>query len=365
MKILHIFPIHNEVIKTVFNFFEYLSDRYPKYSHEVLISSKANQLLYDKEKDMHQDLLINEFPETNILKTNALICKKIKAADAVFFHYLPYPKWMVLSFLIPGIAQKTCWVLWGGDVYKKKKKLDLQKLISIVLYKVFFTKIGFIGSSQIEEFNNVSSMHNLEKKYLKLSYSLEDYTFLDELKDQKQTKSITILAGNSACDSNNHLELFNELDQAISEIPEPVNIICPLSYSNNDQDYISKVIEAGKQRFGENFVPLTEYMDRLDYYKILSNIDVAVMFHQRNRGLGLVRTLMYLGKVIYLRNDNVNYTHFNKMGSTIEDSLSINIHGLKTRLTGAEKEQNRNYLKQHFSREASTEQWVTAFEEMK
>jgi len=104
------------------------------------------------------------------------------------------------------------------------------------------------------------------------------------------------LLGNSGFPTNNHLDIMIRLSKMKKQNFE---IICPLSYG--PPIYINKIIEKGKMFFGDRFIPLLDFLNPDKYFGILKQIDLAIMYHNRQQGMGNVQILVYLGKPICMK----------------------------------------------------------------
>jgi dTDP-N-acetylfucosamine:lipid II N-acetylfucosaminyltransferase len=60
-----------------------------------------------------------------------------------------------------------------------------------------------------------------------------------------------------------------------------------------------------------------------DYLSLLSGIDIAVMNHRRQQGLGNILPIMYFGKKVYLRSEITTYKFLKDLGCAIFDIESI------------------------------------------
>ena len=80
---------------------------------------------------------------------------------------------------------------------------------------------------------------------------------------------------------------------------EDFTIVCPLSYG--DEEYAKKVIEYGKEIFGEKFVPITNFMTLEEYMEFLSNCDVGIFNNNRQQAMGNINSMFRMGKKLYLR----------------------------------------------------------------
>ena len=249
----------------------------------------------------------------------------MKKADYIFIHNLT-EEMSGLLFRFKGKA-KILWLIWGFDLYnyiplnlfdlhtsKLMNKLDNKILLMFIrFYYVFYYNIR---KSVIKRLDYVISAHqgdvNLLKKYFKtkakcfsqnlypnpvdfekidkkVDFKTENYNF-------KKNGDKLLLLGNSGTPTNNHLDLMIRL----SEMKEQnFKIICPLSYG--DSIYIKKIIENGKRFFGDRFVPLLEFSNPDIYYHILKQIDLAIMYHNRQQGMGNIQILVYLGKPLCMK----------------------------------------------------------------
>ena len=104
-----------------------------------------------------------------------------------------------------------------------------------------------------------------------------------------------ILIGHSSFRTEDHIPAFHALEHLKNE---NIQIICPLSYG--DLKYREKILEAGKNIFGDKFVPILDYMDKEDYIKFLAQCDAGVYFTQTQQGMGNISLLLSLGRKVYM-----------------------------------------------------------------
>lgn len=91
-----------------------------------------------------------------------------------------------------------------------------------------------------------------------------------------------ILVGNSATATNNHLELFEYLRDRVDLAGR--QLIVPLSYG--DGAYREAISQAGRSLFGDQFVPLVEFMPRERYIALLGSCGHVMMNHVRQQAFG-------------------------------------------------------------------------------
>ena len=126
-----------------------------------------------------------------------------------------------------------------------------------------------------------------------------------------------VLIGNSNSPENNHMDIYPILVGGIENI-EGIKYFVPLSYGHNDS-YKLSVINKGNKYLKNNFCPLLDFMDRLEYVKILQGCSAAVFYHYRQQGMGNLIALLYMGTRVYLSFRNPLFLYFKRMGITIFD----------------------------------------------
>lgn len=117
------------------------------------------------------------------------------------------------------------------------------------------------------------------------------YNFLPLTDNEARHEKQHIMVGHSATPTCCHLETFKMLKSYTGKI----KIFCPLSYPD-DKKYIQQVTEAGSELFGNDFVPLTEFMSYDKYVEFLNDMDIGIFNNNRQQGMGNITNLLYLGK---------------------------------------------------------------------
>ncbi|MFP4698562.1 MAG: TDP-N-acetylfucosamine:lipid II N-acetylfucosaminyltransferase, partial [Eubacteriales bacterium] len=195
------------------------------------------------------------------------------------------------------------------------------------------------------------------KYYYSFLYPSNLYKKYDLKKGQKSPKKKYIQIGNSACETNNHIEVFEKLSKYKSE---NIEFICPLSYSGKEE-YIKEVIDAGYKTFGkEKFNPITDFMSFDKYLELLAKVDVAIFNHKRQRGLGNIITLLGLGKKVYIREEITTWQF------CIDHDLKVynanaDFDDLLDKMSEDLKQKNKNKVKRQFSEKKLVEDWKKIF----
>jgi dTDP-N-acetylfucosamine:lipid II N-acetylfucosaminyltransferase len=135
----------------------------------------------------------------------------------------------------------------------------------------------------------------------------------------KDNSVTTILLGNSDTITNNHLEAL----QALSAYKDqPIKLVIPLNYGN---DTYADLVESEAIRiFGaDKVMALRSFLQRDEYYKMLAQVDVAVMFHYRSQAAGNVLALLYRGKKVFIHGKSTLYQLLHTNDIAVFDSGKI------------------------------------------
>ena len=294
----------------------------------------------------------------------------MRQSENIFIHNLTEEMSGIL-FGFKGKA-KILWIIWGTDLYdylpinlydhytlKLKDKLD-NNLLSMLI-RFYYSFWYNIRKLVIKNLDYVISAHSgdvkLLKKYFKTKaecYSKLIYInpidfenevgIIDEKFNFKKNGTKFLLLGNSGTPTNNHLDIMIRLSKMKEQNFE---IICPLSYGN--PIYITKIVEKGKMLFGDRFVPLLEFLNPDIYIKILKQIDLAVMYHNRTQGLGTIRVILCLGKPVCMKKTSA-FFHLVEKGVSIfppEDLEGLILNEIE--LTEAMAKNNKKIILQNYS----------------
>jgi dTDP-N-acetylfucosamine:lipid II N-acetylfucosaminyltransferase len=250
------------------------------------------------------------------------VLPKMKAAKWIYFHYLPYGPSLILWAIQPALIAKSTWVIWGGDVFiYKQKKQSLKHRFYEFLRESIIPKFPEIAAFVEEDAREAIKVYHSKAGYVPILYPIP--VNLDNLKDLNKREpggTTNVLIGNSADPSNNHLEMLELLSRFNNE---DILIYCPLSYYG-DQEYISTVVKKGNDIFGDNFIPLLTMMTTQEYAVFLNDIDIAIMNHRRQQGLGNIMPLLFLGKKVFLRSDTSSFPFLSNAGCIIFDTCTMN-----------------------------------------
>ena len=252
---------------------------------------------------------------TNIFSLTFRTLPMLYKAKWIYFHYLPYGPSLLIWSILPKVIRKSTWIIWGGDVSinRDKNKSFINQLYEI-LRKVLIPKFKEIASFIEEDSIEAMKIYKFNPKYNQILYPIPfDHECYENFTKTENQPYVSILIGNSGDPSNFHLEALSMVERFKSK---NIKVFCPLSYYY-DYQYINKVIKYGYMVLGEVFTPMTELLPVKEYSYFLTKIDIAIMNHNRQQGLGNILPLLYLGKKIYLRNDISTFRFLKNIGCVI------------------------------------------------
>jgi dTDP-N-acetylfucosamine:lipid II N-acetylfucosaminyltransferase len=206
--------------------------------------------------------------------------------------------------------------LW--DLYKKKiednkvkllKQQSVKRINTILLYPNNSNEIKLI--KQIYKLDSINCLPFLYNQNFDLANSLRE-------NKSKDKQTICIQIGNSAAETNNHLDSFNELKKFKDN---DITLVLPLSYGS--KEYSNSVKAAGHCIFKNKFTTLEDFMSRKEYIKYLSGVDICIMYHNRSQAFGNCIALLTLGKKLYLKSKNPLYQLFKSSGLVLYDATQI------------------------------------------
>lgn len=273
-------------------------------------------------------------------------------------------------------SEKIIWVLWSGDLYNtpfydepiylpltspfgvqtlptapkgmqllKEKIKYLLGRPGLLTFKNSFKRIHYIATFFEGDLRNA-------ERVFKKKYSLIPFALLsaEELLDPalfkvslKSGSSSKILLGHAGVPENNHLDLFARL----KEMDLPHTLLCPLSYGN--PIYCAEIINEGNLQFGDRFEPITRFLPRDEYYKMISAAGFAVFNTLIQQAFGNILGLLFIGVKVFLHEQNSIFEKMKRIGVNIFSIDELNAESLSQPLTPEEIDHNRDILKNVFS----------------
>lgn len=266
--------------------------------------------------------------------------------------YLSRGSAIYIHFLFDYICELICkldlkanlnWVVWGADLYNyvDYKLYDQQT-------SAYLSRIGLTSSNQIDkktlsyyyrksavrrisrvltlfdgDFDILKRNFMTKAKRYDFSYpNFVDFVHLTPIYSKRvidYQHQTTILLGNSANPSNQHIEL---IDMIAPYKDENIKVIMPLSYGGF-QPYIDGIVKLGKETFGDKFTPILNLLDLKQYADLLADVDIALFNNLRQQAVGNIIALLYMGKKVFINPAAITFDYFKKLGVNIHDIHSI------------------------------------------
>jgi len=286
----------------------------------------ANRIVFkknsSKEKNYSKELKDRIFYAKSNLHLFRELLPELRTSSKIFFHHLPHGPALIFWSLFPALLSKTTWIIWGADLYIYK---EAKKSFSHRFYEYFrkriIRQVPYIASLIREDYEKAVEVYKARAEYIQVMYPVPvNYLNFPGKSDSGQRQDCKkILIGNSGDPSNNHFELIKKLESLRNS---DIKIYCPLSYGGNPL-YINSVIAKGEEIFGNRFIPILELIKPEKYLDLIFDIDIVMMNHERQQGLGNIFPLLYFRKKVFLRRDTTSFRYFEGLGCRIFDIIPI------------------------------------------
>lgn len=237
----------------------------------------------------------------------------LHAADRIFLHGLWSEQVNRILYALPALARKAHWIVWGGDFYQPIPTEPSPGWLhqEIIRQGVISNLEGLVGVP--------GDLVMVQKRYKGPSRHSDAFVYPSNLAPlhvppPTPHDGVNVLVGNSATETNCHLDAFALIarhDRGDTQVH------CPLSYG--DARYRDIVIANGRALFGQRFHPMMDMLPLAAYQAFLGGIDIAVMHHNRQQGMGNLISLLTLGKKVYMRPEQTHTRFFNQLGLATYD----------------------------------------------
>ncbi len=352
--ILHIFPktqFTEDYILFVRNHFD------PKEHRFILYSNKKFDLddhIYDLEN-------VYDYDGRSIV----WLYKQMTRADGIVIHNLSllFKELAMLSFNRK-LIKKTVWMIWGSDLYCHRNPINsLGDRVTEYFRQRIASNIRYTATLADGDHELLCEWYKCNPQNFRLEYISERAIsrMKDNMtKDRGRSGKLRVMLGNSASRTNCHMEVLEILAKFKNEDME---VIVPLSYG--DMDYAEEVKKFGRELLGDAFVPLTEFMPKMEYYDFLNTIDIGIYNNNRQEATGNIEALMFYKRRVFMRRGTSIWNEWNdKEGYSLEDVKDIekmDFNSFKTPDT--EKIQNNHSkVSEYYNAELRAAEWQQLFD---
>lgn len=242
------------------------------------------------------------------------------------------------------------WMFWGGDgytfamdqdrwylpftkLYKKQKASKNENFVKS-LYSEF--KLKYLRFKEAITTRRLIMQVDVCATWVKFDYEMIkhinprmkwryysyfttsdiNFDFIDRLDTTKINEGIWL--GNSATDTNNHLDALNYLHS----VGWKGKIFVPLSYG--DAAYRDDIIRYGSDKFGQQFHPIVEYLSLNRYYELMNSCAFVWMNHIRQQAAGNTLAALYMKKAVIMNEDNNLYKTLKEWGIQFSQPQQLN-----------------------------------------
>lgn len=314
-KILHVCNLD----KFIPPYIEFIKKNYNFKDHEFRMTGDRS-LYYFNEND-------NVYHSKQSFISLIKLAISMNKSNKIILHNLGNDRIVALLWLMPWLLKRTCWVIWGRELYQyldfsNRKfafsKNYLKQTLTEYFRRFVIFRFGFISGTVPGDYKFAIKFYKTRAKYIEnLMYS-SHLCRTSSLKGHlnKIDNSVYIQVGNSADPQNKHIEVFNKLLQCDLKY---VKIYCPLSYGN-EGDYAESVIAYGKKCFGDKFVPILKMVSMSEYNLYLESIDIVLFNHDYQQGMGNLIAALSLGKKVYINSYTTPFEYFKNLGLCVYET---------------------------------------------
>ncbi|MBE7047861.1 MAG: hypothetical protein E7393_00605 [Ruminococcaceae bacterium] len=358
VKYLHIMYLD----KFTRDFYDFIVKNFPKEEHAFVFGPYSPQYIFDANNQ--QVLFVTKGHIKQFLEENPIVMQWAKECKLIIINGV-FGNEHFMRYLPSGALHKTYLFFWGGDMYSLREKVkwtSFKKRLNQA-YRKFIIRHA-AGVINLIQGDKEALCDICKPKGKFFVAAMANNTVNNKIFDtceniKKQDMPIRIMLGNSATPSNFHREALAFLSKYKDE---DIEILCTLSYGS--ESYKNEVIAAGKNIFGNKFVPITEYMSKEEYFAILATAKIGVFYNDRQQGMGNINALLRMGSKVYLRKDTAMWNNFLlEKGYKIFDAHSIKKLSFSEFINFSEEEamKNQRIHREVSSLDAYLKQWNEVF----
>lgn len=300
-RILHVCP-DEKFIDFAINSFNSVESA----KSDFIVISQSNSLKYIKNENV------------TIKSKWAFLCtilfKGLKNYEAVVFHSMQELYKLFIKFIPSKV--KVCWIGFGFDYYESSKLISVdtaqlsgetRNLKKVLLnLDAAYNKVDYFCPVLESEFLPVANRLKLNAKYVDWNYGSSN-ALIQKLKND-YVKGDSILLGNSADPTNNHIEILNRLIKN----NESRELVIPLSYGGNKSyiDSITTLLNASQL----NYTILSDFITQDDYFGLLKRCSFVIMAHKRQQAVGNIIMMLSLGAKVILDEASPVCNYLSRLG---------------------------------------------------
>lgn len=292
----------------------FMKQHMPPYRHIFVIVG-----IYDANNFINNENIYFVDKSVEIL-VKSEIRKRLKQSSKIIVSGV-FNTHVAVAFLGRRQLRKTFLHFWGGDFYCLREPGGRLKTRIKNILKIYCCKkcagLIFLIDGEYDNFFKITHIANAHyvapmPRNTNRTLRFADYRADGTGAEMKKKDSVNVLVGNSATETNHHLEVFEMLKKFLSR---KIEVYVPLSYG--DAPYRKMILHEGRRLLGEAFHPIVEYMKYEDYVAFLAKMDIGVFNNDRQQGMGNITIMLALGKKVYARDDTSMWKRYVNEGKCI------------------------------------------------
>lgn len=322
----------------------------------------------------HENYRIARDSGCRVYKTTSVAAiKHFHQCDFVIAHGMNNPKVLALFYLWPRLLNKTNWVIWGGDIYDNTDPKNIRSQVICAMRQSVYPKVRWATTLSRRDYEYAHKEYGLVAREFEGCYPVPASTnsqLILNLRNNRDfcgdSRSFIVQVGNSATESNCHIEALNALSRYKDE---NVRIFMPLNYGLEGYELYADYVESYAEKiFGKDRVfVLRDRVEGKNYLEMLSKVDVGVFNNNRQQAMGNISQLLLLGAKIYIREDISMWKHFESLGCKLNDFNDIATQSFEDFIgyDTVQRAANISIIEKRHAIDEKVRTWKKIFSEMK
>ncbi len=332
----------------------------PEMQSDFVVMSTTDKL--ENLQHSGKAIIVNPYHKESIRK----LIGSLSNYSAIVLHGIFYPWCETILRNVPEDV-KVAWEFWGGEVYGRKELVKgFHAPVTKMMYGVhnlfskgqkkgwqlpveLFQRVNYCLTAQREEFEYVKrtlGCPNIQHIWYTY-YSIEET--IGELADLKCVGDNVLLCHNAFVESNIFDAMFRLGMPKNRKYLKNKVVILPLSYGSSWVKNL--VLKLSPLTFRYGVKPLTVFLPRKDYNRLLLDCSTMILPSYRPAGQGNVITALWLGMRVYLSEKCISFGFFKRLGlSVFSFESDFRDYGCQ-KLSDEEVMHNRSILMDNFGRE--------------
>ncbi len=345
-------------------YIDFMCIAFSEYKHNFYTIEKGMEL------DTVEGAEIIYYKNLTDMNNNPAYAKNMADADIVVISGV-FGLFDMLTHMPDDVLKKTFLQFWGGDFYPFTKEairklpfIDrIKSRIKIPILSRYFSKsAGIINlvKGDWKEFQDIFSCkaRNFIAPVPASPRKRADYSMYRKPQVKQEGAPYKILVGNSATETNHHIEVFKVLSRFKDE---NVRFVVPLSYGKDN--YRDMVLEKGREILGDAFEPVVDYMSLEAYIEMLNSCDAGVFNNDRQQGMGNINIMLAIGKKVYARANTSMFESYTDDSIILHDIKELEHLSLEDVVSITKDEAEKNMINIDARRDVKrqTEMWRVVF----